>query len=66
MFGVPRQGNVRNKRTGEQAESVSLDKIVSHKHVILPQLGAVGVAGSSVKNFIGLQHCIRPGESFGY
>ena len=30
-------------------KSVSLDKIVSHKHVILPQLGAVGVAAHSVK-----------------
>jgi len=33
---------------------VSLDKIVNHKRIILPQLGATGVAAHKVKEETGL------------
>jgi hypothetical protein len=43
------KGTFGTKELIARINSVSLDKIVSHKRIILPQLGAVGVAAHKVK-----------------
>jgi hypothetical protein len=43
------KGTFGTKELVNRIKLTSLDKIVNHKHIILPQLGAVGVAAHSVK-----------------
>ena len=47
------KGTFGTKELITRINSVSLDKIVSHKRIILPQLGAVGVAAHKVKEETG-------------
>ena len=43
------KGTFSTKELVSRIKSVSLDKVVSHKRLILPQLGATGVAAYKVK-----------------
>jgi hypothetical protein len=47
------KGTFGTKELIRQINRVSLDKIISHKRMILPQLGAVGVAAHEVKKETG-------------
>lgn len=47
------KGTFGTKELGTRINSVSLDKIVSHKRIILPQLSATGVAAHKVKEETG-------------
>jgi hypothetical protein len=47
------KGTFGTKELVSRIKSVSLDKIVSHRRIILPQLGAVGVAAHKVKEDTG-------------
>ena len=53
-FGVqPGKGTFGTKELVNRIKLVSLDKIVTHKRIILPQLGATGVAAHKVKEETG-------------
>ena len=47
------KGTFGTKELITKIKSISLDKIVSHKRIILPQLGAVGVAAHKIKEETG-------------
>jgi len=47
------KGNFSSKELIKRIQEVSLDKIVNHKRIILPQLGATGVAAHKVKEETG-------------
>lgn len=49
VWCVAGKGTFSTKELVDKIKQVSLDRIVNHKRIILPQLGAVGVAAHSVK-----------------